>query len=133
MPEFVDYAADYEKSRQLEMEGAKVKLRDACEKLEAAGIVSIEAEYDGYGDEGNHVGTSVYDANGERSAAEPDLAYEVAELLVDHFLPSGWENEDGESGTVSLDVIRRKVEANRNVRFTDTKNEVDNFDLEGAP
>ena len=109
---FVQILAHYHQTEQARIEQAKNRLRDVIlPRLKQWGVTKIEANYSGYGDSGSIDRIDYLDSAGEpmnmnlvRPASDPDM-----ENVIYEFLPSGFENNDGGQGTLTIDVSAGKV------------------------
>jgi hypothetical protein len=88
-----------------------------CEALRERQVVSVEASYSGYGDSGA-VEQVCYRPEG---VAVPREVGAVVELWILATLPSGWEDNEGGEGTVTIDVVAGTavVEHGQHVQETD--------------
>lgn len=90
-------------------------------KLAEAGVASITLEYDGSGDSGQYEGCTAHNAVGEEIEVDDGLIDDLQELCDEEVLPSGYENNDGGYGEITVDVPTRTIELSHNQRFTDTE------------
>lgn len=116
-----------------------------CTILDAAGIVVVEATYDGSGDSGditvefiherddttpgNERGRRVHNRLSEYRAEEllisgtqpltTKTAFEEFKQALFNLLPSGWEINDGAFGDIRVEVETRKITVEHHERYTD--------------
>lgn len=97
--------------------------RDLLPKLAEMSIASAEAEYDGYGDQGQIESISFLDKKNKKVVAAKDLESEFERIACD-FLEAqraGWEINEGAYGKVVLDVRRKTFMIQHNERFEDSE------------
>jgi hypothetical protein len=121
-------------------------IKDTCKLFKTFGVTSITATYDGSGDSGSiddinlHYGDPRVITSDTRTqqfwqfVSEKIDAVPVAQqiftkklsdafenalwkLLTDNF--GGWENDDGASGDIDIDVQTGKIEVEHNQRYTE--------------
>jgi hypothetical protein len=85
-------------------------LLDQCPHLESLGITFVEVDYDGSGDEGRWSDVTPLFAEGREKV---DLPSDLEDRIGDaawSLTPDGFWNNEGGSGKVTLDVLRRSIE-----------------------
>lgn len=115
--------ADFEERQRQEKNAAKAALLAIAEQLRILRISQVCATFNGYGDEGMIESIEFLDAHGQPVAG---VRAERFSHLQDSFyplLPEGYEQSEGSSGTVSLDVERGRVMVEVNWNITTTENE----------
>ncbi len=103
--------ADIEKREEARIESAKTRLKDEIiPRLKKRGVATVRAYYSGYGDEGIIETVEFFDAADKpvamrksRSARLPPLDQTLCRIFLD-FLPSGFENNDGGQGDITIEV-----------------------------
>jgi hypothetical protein len=83
---------------------AEQGLRVACKVLQRLGVATVEARYDGAGDEG-WIQEVRYDPS--PPAGLPEGLQPLIEAYVGTRLPPGWEINAGSSGKMTIDVNTR--------------------------
>ena len=124
--------AHFHQTEQARMDNAKNRLRtQIIPQLVQHRVANIEAAYSGYGDDGAIDGVQFRDAAGERvdRASLPKEIVEQLENCVYAFLPSGFENNDGGQGTLTIDTRTAKVTLNHQENYTETRDSTREFDL----
>lgn len=81
-------------------EEAHVLLRPICTALHQVGVLTVEVEYSGYGDEG---AISLLTFHPEGVEVSPDLEERIWEWAFEA-LPEGFEVNDGGQGKITIDV-----------------------------
>ena len=124
--------AHYHQSEQARLERAKGKLRaEVLPALRNRRVATVEAAYSGYGDSGAIDGVQYRDEAGERvdrtTIAQPLV--EQLETCIYEFLPSGFENNDGGQGTLTIDTRTTKVTIQHQENYTETRDSTREFDL----
>lgn len=114
---FAEMIIRWEQKAQQRRETAAKNLLELCQQLEALGAATVEVEYDGSGDAGEIVSFVTYDKEGNSMNLDSHQS-EVEELAHD-LSPSGYEDNDGGYGTVTLYVDKRQIEQQHNQRHTE--------------
>lgn len=122
MPDDVEHAfANYLEREQRQRDAAKTALLALLDRLRAAGVSQVSAQFSGYGDEGAIEWIEFLDANGQTIALKnhfPKLEESFCALL-----PQGFEQQEGSSGAVTLDVERGSIAVDVGLNVTTTDNE----------
>jgi len=124
--------AHYHQSEQARLERAKDNLRaEILPALRSHRVANVEATYSGYGDSGAIDGTQFRDEAGVRvdRTTLPASVIEQLETCIYEFLPSGFENNEGGQGTLTLDVQTAKVTLAHQENYTETRDSTREFDL----
>ncbi|HEX5481828.1 MAG TPA: hypothetical protein VFZ08_04300 [Terriglobia bacterium] len=126
MPEDEDMEraiADYEERQRQEKSAAKAALIALVDQLRALSINQVCATFNGYGDEGMIEGVEFLDARRELMTCV--RAEQFANLQESFYplLPAGYEQNEGSSGTVSLDVEHGRVVVDVNWNVTTIENQ----------
>ena len=124
--------AHYHQSEQARLESAKAKLRaEILPTLRQHRVATVEAAYSGYGDSGAIDGVQYRDVAGERvdRTTIPQPLVEQLETCIYEFLPSGFENNDGGQGTLTIDTRTAKVTIQHQENYTETRDSTREFDL----
>jgi hypothetical protein len=113
--------AQYEERRHEEKKAAKATLLGLVDRLRAAGISELIGSFSGYGDEGSIESIEFLD-----TARQPIVLKDQFPNLEETFsvlLPDGFEDSDGSSGTLTLNVeqARIAVDIDWNVTTTETQ------------
>ncbi|HEV2416487.1 MAG TPA: hypothetical protein VGX94_01650 [Terriglobia bacterium] len=115
--------ADFEERRRQEKKAAKAALLAIVEQLRILRISQVCAIFNGYGDEGMIDSVEFLDAQGELvTSVRPERFRNLQESFY-RLLPAGYEQNEGSSGTVSLDVEHGYVVVDVNWNVTTTENE----------
>jgi hypothetical protein len=98
---------------------AKASLLAECDKLAAAGVTLVAVHFDGSGDDGATERVRCYDSGDYDYYCGEDVEYDASHLQ-DHFdalVPWGFEIDAGGFGDVVLDVKKRKITVEHNMRI----------------
>lgn len=108
MPEDLECTiAKYQKQEQEKKNAAKAALLALVNQLRAAGVSQVCAVFNGYGDEGSIESIQFLDADGQPVALKEQ--FPKLEPTFWPLLPCGFEDNDGSSGTVCLDVEQGSI------------------------
>ncbi|HEX5482039.1 MAG TPA: hypothetical protein VFZ08_05380 [Terriglobia bacterium] len=115
--------AGYEERERQEKRAAIAALLALVDQLRLLGVSQVCATFNGYGDEGMIESIEFLDAQGDpvtgvRAEPFPNLQESFYPLL-----PDGYEQNEGSSGTVSLDVEHSRVLVDANWNVTTIENE----------
>lgn len=124
--------AHYHQSEQARLERAKDKLRaEIFPVLRSHRVANVEAAYSGYGDSGAIDGIQYRDEAGVRvdRTTLPAPVIEQLENCIYEFLPSGFENNEGGQGTLTIDTQTAKVSIQHQENYTETHDSTREFDL----
>lgn len=113
--------ADYLEREQQQKSAAKAALLTFVDQLRTARVSEVSAQFNGYGDEGSIEWIEFFDSNGKPIAVKDQ--FPKIEEHFDALLPAGFEQEDGSSGTVTLDVERGSITVDVHWNVTTTENE----------
>jgi hypothetical protein len=122
----------HQSEEQARLERAKAKLRaEVLPALRSYRVATVEAAYSGYGDSGAIDGVQYRDVAGERvdRTTIPQPLVEQLETCIYEFLPSGFENNDGGQGTLTIDTQTAKVTIQHQENYTETRDSTREFDL----
>ena len=125
--------AHFHQSEQARLDRAKSKLRtEILPALAQHRVASIEAAYSGYGDSGAIDGTQFRDPAGQRidRATIPSAILEQLENAIYEFLPSGFENNEGGQGTLTIVVEAASVKIAHSQNYTQTTDTTEEFTLQ---
>jgi hypothetical protein len=130
-----NFMKEYERQEKEALDKAKLVLKDVCAVLEPFGIIKVDATYDGAGDSGAVEDVSFFTQKGKYdgelptnkfqplySYTNPPEPVDIKQIIEDaccHFLPGGWEINEGSYGTLSVDVKTRTVTLEYNERYMD--------------
>jgi hypothetical protein len=92
-------------------------LVELCAELASLGVATIEARYDGSGDEGWV--EEVHFIPAPPADAEAEDLTERVEVWIAERLPPGWEINEGSFGSVRIDVATRRVDFDHHDRYED--------------
>lgn len=99
------------------------RMAEAARQLKAAGVASIEAAYDGSGDNGQITTIEFYNGEGQtvhpfenRATAESDLDDIFHELLDQR--EAGWEIDEGSHGTLKWTLEGNRLRGIHHERFS---------------
>jgi hypothetical protein len=120
---FTRIVEEYEASRKRQRDTAREALHALSVELRAAGVSSVCATFNGYGDEGTIESVEFLDAQGELVTSVRPERFPNLEESFYPLLPTGYEQNEGSSGTVSLDVEHGRVVVDVNWNVTTTENE----------
>ena|SRR5579864_7067857 len=82
---------------------------ELCAALEALGVTTLQAFYNGSGDQGCVVEIIYKDANGQQMELTNNDLETLVDEVVCSILPDGWELNEGSSGNVIINVAERKL------------------------
>lgn len=105
-----------------------VALKTICEELFMLGVRSVSASYNGEGDDGDVRYISYNRAAGSKEPVPPDLERKIKDIIW-RLLPSGFENNAGGFGEVTIDVITRKYKCEHSQRSDETFDSTEEFDF----
>jgi hypothetical protein len=124
--------ARYHENEQARLEHAKTHIRDVIgPQLRQCGVANVEAAYSGYGDSGAIDSVQFRDAAGQRvtrTVIPADLHTSLDNCLYE-FLPAGFEINDGEQGTLTLEVEPAKITLKHQENYTETRDSTREFTL----
>ena len=121
--DFTRIMEEYDASRKRQRDAAREALHALSVELRAAGVSNVCATFNGYGDEGTIESVEFLDAQGELvTSVQPERFPNLQESFCP-LLPAGYEQNEGSSGTVSLDVEHGHVVVDVNWNVTTTENE----------
>lgn len=131
--EFHQLLAEFHATEQARIDRAKARLRDVIlPRLKQWGVSQVVVNYSGYGDSGCLDAISYRDAAGKpvdmalvRPASDPDI-----ENTIYEFLPSGFENNDGGQGTLTIDVRNASLKLAHSQNYTETTDTTEEFTLQ---
>lgn len=122
MSDDVEHAfADYLEREQRQRDAAKTALLTLLDQLRAAGVSQVSAQFNGYGDEGSIDYVDFFDVGGQ-SLGVKDQFPKLEESFY-ALLPQGFDQQEGSSGTVTLDVDRGNITVDVGWNVTTTENE----------
>lgn len=124
--------AGYFQAEEARLENAKAKLKqEIIPRLKKWGVAKVKCEYSGYGDSGAIDHIAYLDAQGQpvnmdlvRPASDPEI-----ENVLYEFLPSGFENNEGGQGDVTIDVAAGTVKLEHQENYTETNDSTREFTL----
>src|SRR5207253_3718315 len=90
-----------------------------CRPLAAAAIAKVKAEYDGYGDSGGIELVRYYNRRGQERPAPAVINTDQLEASLGELLPEGFENGEGGYGTLTLDPVTARIDAEQYIRTTE--------------
>ncbi len=111
----------YEERQREERKAAKTALLVLVDQLRTAGVREVIATFSGYGDEGNIEGIEFLDA--QRQPVSLSERFPNIERTFDVLLPDGYEDNEGSSGIMTLDVERGRITVDSNWNVIETQNE----------
>lgn len=111
----------YEERCRGEKKAAKATLLALIDQLRAAGVNEVIATFSGYGDEGSIETIEFLDV-AKRAIAVQDQ-FPNLEKTFSVLLPDGFEDNDGSSGTLTLNVEQARIAADIDWNVTTTENE----------
>jgi hypothetical protein len=120
--------------RKIEESAAKEKaerhtaLKTICEELFMLGVRSVTASYNGEGDSGDVEYVAYNRAAGSTEPLPPDIDRRVKDIIW-RLLPSGFENNSGGFGEVTIDVITHKYKCEHSQRSDETFDSTEEFDF----
>ena len=114
-----DIMKNFEKERKERAEKNRGYLKQLVADLKKKGIVLAETKYDGCGDSGQIEEVRLFNKKGETE--DQDLRDKVEEAMGQALEDKhgGWEINDGSFGTIVLDVAKRSLTIQHNMRYTD--------------
>jgi len=131
-PSIRELLAGYYRTEEARLETAKAALkREIIPRLKKWGVAKVQCEYCGYGDSGAIDHIAYLDAQGQpvnmdlvRPASDPEI-----ENVLYEFLPSGFENNEGGQGDVTIDVAAGTVKLEHQENYTETNDSTREFTL----
>lgn len=120
--------------RKIEESAAKEKterhtaLKTICEELFMFGVRSVTASYNGEGDSGDVEYVAYNRAAGSTGPLPPDIDRRVKDIIW-RLLPSGFENNSGGFGEVTIDVITHKYKCEHSQRSDETFDSTEELDF----
>ncbi len=111
----------YEERQREEKKAAKVALLALVDQLRTAGVSEVIATFSGYGDEGRIEEIEFLDA--QRQPASLSKEFPNLEKTFDVLLPDGYEDNEGSSGVVTLDVEHGRITVDTNWNIIETQNQ----------
>ena len=124
----------WEKEKRDKRRKTLAELKEISITLFAKGIIKFSCEYNGEGDSGD-IEYNFYEKNeafGPKNAA--DIPEEVLTQLIDmawEFVPSGFENNDGGFGLLTINFQTSTIELIHNDRIVEIETKEQNFDFAG--
>jgi hypothetical protein len=113
--------AQYEERRGKEKRAAKDTLLALIDQLRAAGVSEVIATFSGYGDEGSIETIEFLDV--ARRAIVLKDQFPKLEETFSALLPDGFEDNDGSSGTLTLNIEQACIAVDIDWNVTTTENE----------
>jgi hypothetical protein len=138
MTDTADIAAAYQNHQKAVAQANVVNKRVVFDALVAAGIATVNVEFDGEGDSGQIHGIAADGSaeiphihielqkpswgTGEVESIQSTLRDAIEALCYDYLeqQQGGWENNDGAFGEFIFSVAERKIELEFNARFSDS-------------
>jgi hypothetical protein len=138
MTDTADIAAAYQNHQKAVAQANVVNKRVVFDALVAAGIATVNVEFDGEGDSGQiqgiaadgsaevpHIPVELQQAawgTGKVDSTQTTLRDAIERLCYDYLeqQQGGWENNDGAFGEFIFSVAERKIELEFNARFSDS-------------
>jgi hypothetical protein len=103
------------------------KLRRLCDGLAAStGIKKITYEYSGEGDSGAMDNVTFYPTP---SVEIPETLKTALENCAWQFIPSGFENNEGGSGLLTIDITTHKMHLEHSERIIETNDTEEEFEF----
>ncbi|MGH9396821.1 MAG: DUF6878 family protein [Terriglobia bacterium] len=115
--------AEFAEREKQEMKAAKAALLALNERLRAAGVSVVCALFNGYGDEGTIEKIEFLNAEGH---PVPTMRAEQFPKIAENFytlLPGGYDQNEGSSGMVRLDVEQGRITVDVDWNVSTTENE----------
>ena len=141
-----NYLEEYQKQRAEHRKQVQNQLKEICQILEPLGITVIEAEYDGSGDSGA-IEAVTFLSNGKEYkgelpkekfkslfnySTEAPRDVDITDILDEvccHFLPDGWEINEGSFGILRIDIKNKNMNVEHNSRYTEVNTWEEEFKL----
>lgn len=124
----------WEKEQRDKRRKKLAELKEISVTLFARGVTKFSCEYSGEGDSGD-IDYNFYEKNeafGPKN--KKDIPEEILTKLLDivwEFVPSGFENNDGGYGTLTIDFQTNTIELSHNDRIIEVETTEKNFDFDG--
>jgi hypothetical protein len=129
-----EWLAKIKKEENAKKKKALNELKDIGVELYAKGITKFECEYNGEGDSGD-IDYHFYEKNKAFGAHDKnDIPAATADKLLEIcwiFVPSGFENNEGGYGSVSINFKDKTISLSHNDRIVDVKTTEENFNFNG--
>jgi hypothetical protein len=119
---FAAIVADMQKREEERIEAAKTTLkRDIIPRLKKLGVATVECRYSGYGDSGSVETVEYFDADHKPVTVRESRSKKTRpiEYVLDDFLPSGFENNDGGQGDITIDIEAGTVTIEHQQNYTE--------------
>lgn len=115
--------ADIQKKREDHLLRGREQLSVICPELFLIGVASCFANYDGEGDSGNIGYMGFLDVNQDPIPATqiPEKYRDALTNALYDLLPSGFEINDGSYGEVTIDIAKKEVKIEQNIREISTE------------
>jgi hypothetical protein len=138
MSDTADIEAAYQNHQKAVAEANVMNKRAVFDALVAAGIATVNVEFDGEGDSGQIQGIAADDSpevpniaielqkapwgSGKLDSSQSTLREAIETLCYDYLEQhqGGWENNDGAFGEFIFNVAERRIELEFNARFSDS-------------
>ncbi|HTV54065.1 MAG TPA: hypothetical protein VMI06_04040 [Terriglobia bacterium] len=121
MPDEMQGPERYEDRQREERKAAKTALLALVDQLRTAGVSEVIATFSGYGDEGSIEGVEVLDA--QQQPVSLSKQFPNIEKTFDVLLSGGYEDNEGGSGVVTLDVENGRITVDTDWNVIETQNE----------
>jgi len=124
---------DVQKENVTRKEWLMYLLKKNLERIKAAGVVMVEVQYNGYGDSGDIDDTTLYSEHPENTNWTKFIASsmvkhiditlddmhikKIFEELAWEYIPSGFEINEGSSGTVTFDLKKKTIYVDHGYRI----------------
>lgn len=109
-----DFWSSINRSRAASLLDPQAVLEELCVVLERMDIRSAVATFNGGGDSGCVEEMEVHKTDGSSMEVPEEGLWRELYLALERFLPSGWENNSGGYGTITLDVESREADVDFN-------------------
>lgn len=128
---FHAFETSWRTRRENEKKAALELIGSIAPDLFVDGVHSVNVEYEGYGDSGGIERISFYDVAGNEISRIKKAAAveEIIRKAVLELLPSGFENNDGGYGEVTIELDRSEIKIEHNQRFTDSTYSEETFNF----
>ena len=122
-----DFFRDWEKQQREQESSARKSLRKACQQLAKLKVDTVTINYDGYGDSGT-LDDPVALRDGKPFTLPGKLNERLLEI-AEALLPGGWENGEGASGELLLNMKDRLFIRDHSWRVTQYEHEEEEIPL----
>jgi hypothetical protein len=112
--------ANMKRHEEERIEAAKAELkRHIIPRLKKLGVATVECRYSGYGDSGSIETVEYFDAKNQLVTVPESRSKKTRPIedVLNDFLPTGFENNDGGQGEITIDLEDGTVTINHQENY----------------